>query len=169
MPPLAPWTPFVREEARLIKEENARAVVAAHGGSHEEAKAVFEEAMKDEIWVNSRYQVSLRRMTYDAPDVLEMVRLSIRRRDKAPLGRERLHDFQRIKNELVGPECEGFETYPAESRLANSESQYHVFVVNDPAFRLPWSLSKWAAVGGAARQHCGGHDGTGQVQALADG
>lgn len=45
-------------------------------------------------------------------------------------------DRQRIKNELVGPECEGVELHPAESRLADMTNTYHLWVNGDPRFRL---------------------------------
>lgn len=64
-----------------------------------------------------------------------IIHLSIRRND-----REAVHDWrdlQRIKNELIGPEHEGFELYPAESRLIDTANQFHLFVFADPAFRLP--------------------------------
>ena len=56
-----------------------------------------------------------------------MQHLLIGRRDKAPVGKERFRDFQRIKNELVGPECEAVELYPAESRLVDTANQYHLW------------------------------------------
>lgn len=83
----------------------------------------------DEIWMNNLYQVNVRNQ-YPAdahgneirnPANL-MVTLSIKRRDKAPL-----HDWrhmQRIKNEIVGPECEAIEIYPAESRMVDTSNQY---------------------------------------------
>ena len=59
-----------------------------------------------------------------------MIHLSIRRLD-----REAVHDwrdFQRIKNELVGPEHEAVELYPAESRLMDTANQYHVWALAEP-------------------------------------
>ncbi|HRH85667.1 MAG TPA: hypothetical protein PLO41_02360 [Rubrivivax sp.] len=65
----------------------------------------------------------------------DMFWLSIKRRDRAPV-----HDWrelQQIKNMIVGDEHEGFEVYPAESRLVDTANQYHVWVFVDPAVRLP--------------------------------
>lgn len=61
--------------------------------------------------------------------------LSVKRRD-----REAIHDWrdlQTIKNLIVGAEHEGFEVYPAESRLVNTANQYHLWVFADPRVRLP--------------------------------
>jgi len=73
------------------------------------------------------YQVTMREHPF-APGSDQMATwLIIRRCDS-----EAIHDwrhFQRIKNELCGPEREGFEMYPAESRLVDTSNQYHLFVM----------------------------------------
>lgn len=61
--------------------------------------------------------------------------LSIKRRDRATVHDWR--DLQRIKNMIVGDEHEGFEVYPAESRLVDTANQYHLWVFVDAAVRLP--------------------------------
>ena len=51
--------------------------------------------------------------------------LSVKRIDREPF-----HDWramQRIKNSVLGPEWEGVEIYPAESRLVDTSNQYHLF------------------------------------------
>ena len=56
-----------------------------------------------------------------------MVHLSIERIDRATIYNR--DDLQRVKNELVGEENEAIELYPAESRLADASSQYHLWVL----------------------------------------
>lgn len=85
-------------------------------------------------WINEIYQVQRR-------DDGEIVHLNIRRRDGGPIMRDWRH-FQQIKNELVGPECEGIELYPAESRLVDTSNKYHIYVVKDPAYRFPVGFEK---------------------------
>lgn len=46
-------------------------------------------------------------------------------------------DLQEIKNELVGPEHEAIEIYPAESKRVDSANQYHLWVFKDPTYRIP--------------------------------
>lgn len=53
--------------------------------------------------------------------------LSIRRNDRKAI-RDWRH-MQQIKNALAGPEREGVEIYPAESRLHDTSNQYHLFVL----------------------------------------
>lgn len=54
------------------------------------------------------------------------VLLSIRRNDRA--AERDWRTFQRIKNEVCGPEREAMELYPAQARLVDSSNQYHLWV-----------------------------------------
>lgn len=82
-------------------------------------------------WINDTYQVQVRPI----PEI-GFVHLNIRRRDGGPILRDWRH-FQQIKNELVGPECEAIELYPAESRLVDQSNKYHLYACTDPTFRFP--------------------------------
>lgn len=100
------WTPFVE-------------VVA-------EPLAIYDHTtgrQPDHVYRNSRYQVSV---WFEAGPLGKYVHLSIKDHNKT--ARHDWRDFQRIKNEIVGPEFEGFELYPAESRLVDTANQYHVYV-----------------------------------------
>jgi hypothetical protein len=63
------------------------------------------------------------------------VHLDIRRHDGEPCRSWR--ELQQIKNELVGPEHEAMELFPAESRLVDTANQYHLWVVANPGYRFP--------------------------------
>jgi hypothetical protein len=83
-----------------------------------------------ELWRNDLYQVQVRR--HDEG----FVHINIRRID----GRADLRDwrhFQQIKNEILGPECEAIELYPAESRKWDASNKFHLFGSSDPTFRFP--------------------------------
>jgi hypothetical protein len=64
----------------------------------------------------------------------EVIWLSIRRRERARLPRD-WRDLQRIKAEIVGPEHEAVEIFPAESRLVDSADQFHLWVIPRPLYR----------------------------------
>lgn len=95
------------------------------------------EMVDSTIWLNDVYQVHRKEME-------DVVWLSIRRLDRQPCRDWR--DLQAIKNQLVGPECEGCELYPAESRLVDSANQFHLWVVKDPEFRFPFGFAGRRAV-----------------------
>ncbi len=82
----------------------------------------------DEVWTNDLYEVSvIREFGPSAPGGWVTDYLTIKRMpDKSAI-----HDwrhFQMIKNDICGFEREGFELYPAESRLVDEANQYHLFV-----------------------------------------
>lgn len=50
-------------------------------------------------------------------------------------------DFQRVKSELVGPEREAVELYPAESRLVDTANEYHLWVMPE-GVRFPFGFAE---------------------------
>lgn len=106
-----PWTPF-REVPPPAEVDGASGV---------------------KFFVNSRYQVNLTRFDIEAP-FGRCIHLSIKTLDRAPYHDWR--DFQRIKNELIGPEYEAVELYPAESRLVDTSNQYHLWCFT--GFKFPF-------------------------------
>lgn len=113
--PTLPWTPF--EQATTL----------TRGG-------VTIPIPKGElIFINSRYQVNIRCLNPVEP-FGRILWLSIKRRDKRPIHDWR--DLQRIKNELVGPEYEAIEIYPAESRLHDTANQFHLWLFFD-GYKIP--------------------------------
>lgn len=128
----APVKDRIRHFQKLAKAQGGKMTWA-------EAKAAYRKLEADEIWVNDEYQVNLAYCEPSGPDAPPMVHLSIKRRDKGPVRDWR--DFQEIKNQLVGPNCEGVELFPAEDRLVDTANQYHLWVIADPDYRFPFGFS----------------------------
>ena len=105
-----------------------------------EIRKTVELTASDEIYLNNLYQVNVRRAT---PVVARhwppMIHLSVKRRDKQPI-RDWRH-MQWIKNTLIGPENEGVELYPAESRLVDTANQFHMWVISEPDSRFPFGFA----------------------------
>lgn len=78
----------------------------------------------DEIWHNDTYCINLRRKDKDPVFGTNggMIQLGISSFDGT--ARHDWRDFQAIKNQLAGPECEAFELYPAESRILDPSNYY---------------------------------------------
>ena len=94
------------------------------------AKAKLDAYERDsEYWLNDLYQVQVRPVGDGG------VHINIRRRDGGPILRDWRH-FQQIKNEILGPECEAVELYPAESRKWDESNKYHLWGYRDGA-RFP--------------------------------
>lgn len=104
-------------------------------------RAWFEQGR---TYLNNVYQVTIREHLPDGWPA--MLWLSIKRIDKEPIKDWR--DFQRIKNELVGPEHEAVELYPAESRLIDTSNQYHMYVLKQSEVRFPFGMNDGRCVTG---------------------
>lgn len=143
------WTPF---ERAVINHATLKANLPP-GITVDDALKFYEGA---ELWKNNRYEVCLHRYAGAQPGEVALAWLSIKRLDKRPI-----HDWrelQRCKNELIGPECEGVELYPAESRKVDTSNQFHIYVVMDPTWRFPFGFRErlvMDAPGGNARQRPG--------------
>ncbi len=84
------------------------------------------------MWKNDRYTV------VHEPLEEGFSWISIRRNDRKAC-RDWRH-FQRIKNELAGPDAEAIELYPAEDRLMDTANQYWLFT-GPPGFRFPFGFT----------------------------
>jgi hypothetical protein len=113
-------------------------------------RAIVEQAGDEiaETWQNDRYLVHV--IPWPGIKIndrtVPVVQLSIRRLDRGPCRDWR--DFQRIKNQLVGDEAEAIELYPAESRLVDTATQFHLWWVADPLFRFPFGYDSGRVVSG---------------------
>lgn len=137
--PAREWIPLERRElSPAFVARMAQAYVDADGGDLGEWERVI--WANHESWTNDRYQVVLRRIQPANEQTPPLVHLSIKRHDRNPV-RDWRH-LQQIKNELVGPECEGVEIFPAESRLVDEANQFHLYVFADPEFRLPFGYGE---------------------------
>lgn len=105
----------------------------------EEIARPVRDVANDEIWLNDSYQVNVRKVDpMPGSGLPPMAHLSIKRLDKGPARDWR--DFQQIKNEMVGPECEGCELYPADSRVVDTSNQFHLWVFRTPEAQFPFGF-----------------------------
>ena len=86
-----------------------------------------------QIYENDTYVVETR---YHTP----YVQLDVRRRDHGDCKNWR--ELQQIKNEIIGPENEAMELFPAESRLVDTANQYHLWVHVSPDYRFPFGFAE---------------------------
>lgn len=91
-----------------------------------------------EVWKNNIYTVT--KWDRRTPkEELFVTHLSIKRNDGAAIRDWR--QFQRIKNELCGPEREGLEIFPAESRIVDGANQFHIWVL-PPGAQVPFGFAQ---------------------------
>lgn len=134
------WTPFQRAALIPMTPEHREGLIddalrADPTMTRERAAAVIDDLDNDVIARNSRYQVNIRGVS--AGPFGRIIHLSIKRLDKERPGRERYREFMRIKDELIGPQFEAVEIYPARSDEVDTANQYHLWVFHSD-YRLPF-------------------------------
>jgi hypothetical protein len=142
--------PFTRAEPLPVRPEHVEALAATAGITVEAMQAELDDQARWPIFKNgdafNDYQVQVRwgeaseevAGTTGEGGFPEVVWLSIKRIDKGA-ARDWRH-FQEIKNMIVGPEHEGVELFPAESRLTDTANQYHLWVLRSPTLRFPFGF-----------------------------
>jgi hypothetical protein len=127
-----PWRPFIRTMAMRPDGSPDPEVLAG----------------REEFWANGHYLVYIRTIKSNDPGEPDAKHLSLRTVENDT--RHDWRDFQRIKNELVGPHWEAVELYPDVDRLVDSANQYHLWCF---PFRLPFGFdSKLVMPHGAVEQ-----------------
>lgn len=120
--------PLKRSKLKSIKsKEFIKDLMDTHGLTRKQAKFQLNQLKQDEIWVNDVYQVNVERDTQQhGMQPARLCHISIKRIDKEPItGGWR--DFQDIKNQIAGPDCDAIELYPAETRRVDTVNQYHLW------------------------------------------
>jgi len=120
-------TPLVFIHRMKFSPEDVQAVAATHGVGPEVAASHLRDAEKDQLYGNDVYLVIMREcpVNMNPLKLAGLMWLSIRRVDGQPV--RSWPDLQEIKNQLLGPESEAFESFPAESRRVDAANQYHLF------------------------------------------
>lgn len=127
-PGFTPWEPM-RRGTRVVDPQLTELATQDPDVAEHLEKAT-------EVWLNNQYVVTVTRYPDGKPDVMA---LSIRHMDRMAV-----HDwrhFQRIKNEIAGPEVEAFELYPAQSRTVDTANQFWVWCLR-PGIELPVGFSE---------------------------
>lgn len=137
------WTPFEEVTESVFPRATVDLIKNRYGLTTDEEVANWLSKEAGTPYMNNRYMVHVRHCTPLVPEFPPLIHLSIKRLDK-----EAVHDwrdFQRIKNEIVGPEAEGVELYPAESRLVDTANQYHIWCL-PPGHVFPFGFDEGRVV-----------------------
>jgi len=121
------WSPLVEADRGEVQISGDLSKIAAAIGVDEAEALRLAQAHYggSKLYTNDLYEVVLR--PADQPG---WTHLAIRRHDGGVVG-SWLHK-QQIKNQLLGPECEALELYPAQSRLVDAGPVYHLWGRVDP-------------------------------------
>lgn len=126
----------------IFKEMNVVKMPTGEEISIEDFAKLAYDGAEITIYKNDKYQVIKRAFTPNnsKKEKTNLVWLSIKAISKEPIHDWR--EFQEIKNQLVGNECEGLELYPAESRKVDAANQYHLWCFDNPKYRIPFGFDE---------------------------
>ena len=146
-------TPFEETRLKPKTKKEMQEIAKKLGVPYKEVKDNFRRDEECDTFQNDTYMVMRFRNKSKNPELPDLIWLSIRKLDRSPVTDWR--EMQVIKNELIGPECEAVELYPAESRLVDTSNQFHMWGIDDPTYRFPFGFSSRAVtntVAGGAEQ-----------------
>lgn len=133
---------------------DASAIAQRFGVDVESAERQAQQLRCQSIFLSETYQVNVQLLRHPfGPNLGDVAWLSIKRRDREVVRDWR--ELQAIKNAIVGPEHEGFELYPAESRLVDTANQFHLFVFMDAKVRMPVGFLEREVTGADAARAVG--------------
>ena len=142
---------LVADDVEDIKRTTRKMMAAKMpDASEDEIQLAIAEMLRPDTWVGGyvdddgveqMYQVAIYEepVTADNSMMPDLIHLSIKRRDREPVADWRV--MQAIKNAIVGPEHEGMEMYPAESRRVDGANQYHLWVLADSSTQFPFGFT----------------------------
>lgn len=151
------WGPWQEATAVPKTEAEMRDIARVTGSSYDLVRDAVLHLADKRLVKNNVYQVQFIEFMID-PEWPGMVHLSIKRIDKAPLGTEHYADLLRIKNGLLSANHEAVEVYPAESRLADTANQYHLWCIRESGVGFPFSRIEEAPVPGTSTQRVGAYE-----------
>lgn len=144
------WSPLL--PATPIRDPKRIEAIVAHAKKLDpkewdetHTRQMIEKELLLPVYKNKTYQVAVRTTPTEFPredgqaGFVNLVHLSIKRLDQNPARDWR--DLQRIKNQLLGEECEAMELFPAESRLVDTANQTHLWGYDDVNYRAPFGFN----------------------------
>ena len=138
----AKWTPFVQVSSdRTAVVGNLDAVAKQFGVPLDVVREVAAETFSNaKLYLNSIFEVEIKPATQPNG----WLHLAVRRRNG--VAGVTWAENQHIKDELVGPDCEGIELLPAAARLRNARQDFpSIGVCPNPAERLAFGFHGSAA------------------------
>ena len=101
---------------------------------------LVENGAYDEVWMNNKYEALVKRDikpgeaysgVQEGSEFPPITYITVKRRGNKDCVRDWRH-LQEIKNDICGPEAEGVELYPSESRKVDTANQFHLWVFMPP-------------------------------------
>ncbi len=117
------WQPLVRDPDWFRKQRLTNTTEMVRAQHPDVTDAQVAALMPDETWGNDRYTVSVRFLNGDRDGFVEIGVHNHKRTPHVPW-----RHLQQIKNEVLGPDREAVQLFPAEDRLVDTANEFWLYV-----------------------------------------
>ena len=118
------WQPLKRSPQSWVDEQTDRVLADMEKRFPHISREAIEGQLSDETWGNDKYTVNVHLISGKGRN--GFVELAIHNHNRTPHIPWR--HLQQIKNEVLGPEREAIQIYPAESRLVDTANEFWLYV-----------------------------------------
>lgn len=154
------WLPMMPALVPDSEKDKVREICRQNNIPEDQIDRHIKDACECPVFRNNKYQCSVHEQDPLGEGFPALWHLSIKRLDKEPIFDWR--HIQNIKNDIIGPEHEGVQLFPAESRKVDGANQYHLFVLKDDKIRFPFGFHEGRKVSdeaqGGGKQRPGAND-----------
>ena len=117
------WQPLVLDPDWYREQQRAEVARMVRDQIPDISDERIDDLMNDETWGNDRYTVSVHFLDGDRDGFVE---LAVHNRNRTPHIPWR--HLQQIKDEVVGPDREAVQLFPAEGRLVDTANEFWLYV-----------------------------------------
>ena len=121
--PKKAWQPLVKDPDWARESKRAEVMKMARTQFPDLSDKAIDGLMSDETWGNDRYTVSGHLLDGKRDGFVEIAVHNHNRTPHVPW-----RHLQQIKNEVVGPDREAVQLFPAEDRLLDTANEYWIYV-----------------------------------------
>ena len=117
------WQPLVKDPDWYRDQKRAEVAETVRAKFPDISDEALDDLISDETWGNDRYPVSVHLLDGDRDGFVELAVHNHNRTPHVPW-----RHLQQIKNEVLGPDREAVQLFPAEDRLVATANEYWLYV-----------------------------------------
>ena len=116
------WQPLLKDPEWFREQQRVQVATMIKAQYPDITDGQIDDLMNDETWGNDRYTVTVHFLDGDRDGFVEITIHNHRRTTHIPW-----RHLQQIKNEVLGPDREAVQLFPAEDRLVDTANEYWLY------------------------------------------
>lgn len=117
------WQPLLKDAEWYREQKRVEVAKTVRAKFPDISDEALDDLISDETWGNDRYTVNLHFLDGDRDGFVEV---GVHNHNRTPHVSWR--HLQQIKNEVLGPDREAVQLFPAEDRLVDTANEYWLYV-----------------------------------------